>query len=265
MAEIYLNGIFRYLADAENTTFMTAAFFASLVLTALVSYVLGSFNFALILSKKMYGEDIRSYGSKNAGTTNMMRTYGKKAALFTVLGDMAKGILAVLFGNFILGAAFGGGYIAGLFCVIGHVFPVFYGFKGGKGVATAAAVILVADPLVGLAIIGVFVLTVLLTRFVSLGSCLAAALFPFLTYYHVVGYIPGGTTAFICAFAMATIVICKHHTNLKRLVEGTESKFSFKKSKPTQNKNADLKSNEKPEVYTVKKKNKSKKYSIKKK
>ncbi len=261
IANAYTNGVINYMAAGSSIP--GAIFWAGVVLTVLVSYVLGSFNFALILSKKMYGEDIRDHGSKNAGTTNMMRTYGKKAALFTILGDIGKGIAAVLVGSFLMGAANGAGHFAGLFCVIGHVFPVFYGFKGGKGVATAAAVILVADPLIFPVVLGIFILAVVLTRFVSLGSCLAAALFPFLTYYHLVGTIPGGGIAFICAFIMAVLVICKHHTNLKRLANGTESKFSFKKSKPTgENKNE---ASEDTHTYTAKKKKKNQKFTAKKK
>ncbi|MBP3580792.1 MAG: glycerol-3-phosphate 1-O-acyltransferase PlsY [Clostridia bacterium] len=263
LANTYTNGIIRTVA--AGSTISVPFLVAGIVLTALVAYMLGSFNFALILSKKMYDEDIREYGSKNAGTTNMMRTYGKKAALFTILGDIGKGIASVIVGSFLLGAAFGGGYVAGVFCVIGHVFPLFYGFKGGKGVATAAAVILVCDPLVFLVVLGVFILSVVLTRFVSLGSCLAAALFPFLTYYHLLATdnpLPGGAIAFQSAFVMAILVICKHHANLKRLANGTESKFSFKKSKPEKGnagENGDCHS------YTAKKKKKNQKFTAKKK
>ena len=219
-------------------------------LTALIAYILGSFNFALILSKKMYGEDIRNYGSKNAGTTNMARTYGKKAAILTIVGDILKGVVAVFIGYMLIGSWTGGGYFAGLMCVIGHIFPLFYGFRGGKGVATAAAVILVTNPLVFAIVLGIFLLTVILTRYVSLGSCLAAAIFPFMTF-HFVG--PGH--GFLCAFVMAILVICKHHTNLYRLAHGQESKFSFKKKDKSE-----------PEaIYTVKQKKKEKKYKFNKK
>ena len=258
IANAYANGIIRMIA--AGSTVAIPIFVAGAVLTALISYLLGSFNFALILSQKMYGEDIRDHGSKNAGTTNMMRTYGKKAALYTILGDVGKGVVAVVVGSFLMGGAFAGGYFAGLLCVIGHVFPVFYGFKGGKGVATAAAVILVVDPLVCLVVLGVFILAVALTRYVSLGSCLSAALFPFLTYYHMMGRLPGWGTAFVCAFLMAVLVICKHHTNLKRLANGSESKFSFKKSKPVNDENIEA-----SHSYTAKKKKKNQKFTAKKK
>lgn len=227
----YANGVIPMLA-AGSAGMQTAFLTAGLVLTALIAYTLGSLNFALILSKRMYGEDIRDFGSKNAGTTNMARTYGKKAALFTILGDILKGIVAVIVGSFIMGATLGG-YFAGLMCVIGHIFPVFYGFRGGKGVATAAAVILVVNPVVFLVVLGVFVLTVVLTRYVSLGSCLAAAIFPFMTYQFIAGKLPNWGYAFIFSFLMAILVICKHHTNLKRLANGQESKFSFKKKEET--------------------------------
>jgi len=264
IANAYADGIITYIAS--GSTISTPFIIAGAVLTALIAYILGSFNFALILSKKMYGEDIRDHGSKNAGTTNMMRTYGKKAALYTILGDIGKGIIAVLVGSFLLGAAQGGGHFAGLCCVIGHVFPLFYGFKGGKGVATAAAVILIADPIIFPVVLGVFILSVVLTRYVSLGSCLAAALFPFLTFYHMVGSIPGGGIAFICSFIMAIIVICKHHSNLKRLANGTESKFSFKKSKPTGEKTENkAEESEASHSYTAKKKKKNQKFTAKKK
>lgn len=250
---IFGTGLMTILASKTASPALSVALVvAGCILVALVAYFLGSLNFALILSKKMYGEDIRNYGSKNAGTTNMARTYGKKAALFTILGDILKGIVSTLVGNALLGSAFGGGYIAGLFCVVGHVFPIFYGFRGGKGVATAAAVILMVNPRVFAIVIGVFLLCVLLTRYVSLGSCLAAALFPFLTYNFGEVGIP-----FLCAFIMAIIVICKHHTNLKRLANGQESKFAFKKSDKSQS--------DEQKKYTAKKKKMNSSYKARKK
>lgn len=253
----YVNGIIPYLAAGSaqlGAAFITAGF----ILTAIIAYTLGSLNFALILSKRMYGEDIREFGSKNAGTTNMARTYGKKAALFTILGDILKGIVSVVIGSFILGATLGG-YFAGLMCVIGHVFPVFYGFRGGKGVATAAAVILIVNPTVFLVVLGVFVLTVALTRYVSLGSCLAAAIFPFMTFQFIAGKLPNWGIAFLCSFIMAILVICKHHTNLKRLANGQESKFAFKKKESFDTEETQTK------VYKARKKKKETKYKVTKK
>lgn len=254
----YVNGIIPYLAAGSEG--LSAAFIAAgFVLVALIAYTLGSLNFALILSKRMYGEDIREFGSKNAGTTNMARTYGKKAALLTILGDILKGIVSVIIGSFLMGATLGG-YFAGLMCVIGHVFPVFYGFRGGKGVATAAAVILVVNPTVFLVVLGIFALTVLLTRYVSLGSCLAAAIFPFMTFQFIAGKLPNWGIAFLCSFLMAILVICKHHTNLKRLANGKESKFAFKKKEKTEDE-----AETQTKVYKAKKKKKETKYKISKK
>ncbi|MGN1121151.1 MAG: glycerol-3-phosphate 1-O-acyltransferase PlsY [Eubacteriales bacterium] len=229
----YANGLITSLVSRMEGPLGTATLIAGIVLTALIGYLLGSLNFALILSGKMYKDDIRKHGSKNAGTTNMMRTFGNKAAVFTILGDALKAVVAVIIGSFLMSVLYGG-YAAALGCVLGHVFPVFYGFKGGKGVATAAAAILVLNPLAFLVVIGVFLICVICTRYVSLGSVLAAAVFPLITFYTYFGgkgVAPGSGFAFLCAFVMAVIVVVKHHANLSRLAHGTESKFSFKKSR----------------------------------
>lgn len=208
-------------------------FLAGLLVCIAVGYFLGSLNFALILSGRMYKDDIRNYGSQNAGTTNMMRTYGSKAAGLTILGDALKGIVAVIVGSFLAGHIYGG-YAAAFGCVVGHVFPAYYGFKGGKGVATAAAAILMLDWRVFLIVIAIFLLAVVCTRYISLGSVLAAAVFPLLTFYSYMNgeyVVIGGWFAFVCSLLMALLVILKHHENLSRLAHGTENKFSFKKSK----------------------------------
>ncbi len=214
---------------------------AEVVLCIVAGYLCGSINSAIIISKRLYGKDIRAFGSGNAGTTNMLRTFGKKAALFTLLGDMAKSALAVLLGALIFGGAKGavhlgsseeGAYLAGLFCVLGHIAPVFYRFKGGKGVLAAATMILLLDPVVFLFVLGVFVLTVLMSRYVSMGSVAAAFLYPGFTYavhqYMNNGVAPAifkmGSTAII-----ALLVIFMHRENLNRVFHGTESKLSFKK------------------------------------
>lgn len=259
IANAYVNGIIPVIA-AGSPGMRIAFLVAGFVLTALIAYTLGSLNFALILSKKMYGEDIRDFGSKNAGTTNMARTYGKKAALLTILGDILKGIVAVIVGSFLMGATVGG-YFAGLMCVIGHIFPVFYNFRGGKGVATAAAVILVVNPWVFLVVFGMFFITVLLTRYVSLGSCLAAAIFPFMTFHFISFKVSGWGLAFIFSLIMAILVICKHHENLWRLANGRESKFSFKKKEKTEETGEETQT----KVYKAKKKKKETKYKISKK
>ena len=229
----YANGLITSLVSRMEGSVGAAVLIAGTFLAALIGYLLGSLNFALILSGKMYKDDIRNHGSKNAGTTNMMRTYGNKAAGLTILGDMLKAVVAVVIGSFLVGVMHGG-YAAALGCVLGHVFPAFYGFKGGKGVATAAAAILVLNPIAFVCVIAVFLICVVCTRFVSLGSVLAAAVFPLITFYTYFGgkgIAPGSGFAFLCAFAMAAVVVIKHHANLSRLAHGTESKFKFNKSK----------------------------------
>ena len=235
MFTLFNQGFLSTLIMHMDSSARFAMLIAGIVLCTLIGYLLGSLNFALILSGKMYKDDIRKHGSKNAGTTNMMRTYGNKAAGLTILGDMLKAVVAVLLGALILGLYYGG-YAAALGCVVGHVFPVFFGFKGGKGVATAAAAILVLNPLAFLCVLGVFLLCVIFTRYISLGSVLGAAVFPLITFYTCFGnktIASGSGFAFLCACIIAVIVIVKHHANLSRLAHGTESKFSFKKSKET--------------------------------
>ena len=220
MFTLFNQGFLSTLIMHMDSSARFAMLIAGIVLCALIGYLLGSLNFALILSGKMYKDDIRKHGSKNAGTTNMMRTYGNKAAGLTILGDMLKAVVAVLLGALILGLYYGG-YAAALGCVVGHVFPVFFGFKGGKGVATAAAAILVLNPLAFLCVLGVFLLCVIFTRYISLGSVLGAAVFPLITFYTCFGnktIASGSGFAFLCAFIIAVIVIVK---------------FSFKKSKET--------------------------------
>ena len=235
----YANGLLSYLGASGNSAVILLL--VGIIVSAVIGYFLGSLNFALILSGKLYKDDIRKYGSKNAGMTNMMRTYGSKAAGLTILGDMLKAIVAVVIGSFIMGHMFGG-YAAALGCVIGHVFPIYYGFKGGKGVATAAASILMLDWRAFLIVLAVFILCVVLTKFISLGSVLSAAIFPLITFYSYhqldAGRVySGGWFAFIVALLIALLVILKHHENISRLAHGTENKFSFKKSKKTDGKN----------------------------
>lgn len=199
----------------------------SFLITSLIAYLLGSISFALIFSNLIYKEDIRKYGSKNAGATNMMRTYGWQIALLTLLGDALKGVIAVIIGNAICGSEVGG-YLAGLFCIIGHILPVFAKFKGGKGVATGAGIVLILNPVIFFIMLIILVGTVTITKFVSLGSCLAALVFSVLT---IVCQLNSNNNIFIilCSIVMSAIIIWKHRTNIKRLLSGTESKISFKK------------------------------------
>ena len=201
------------------------AIIISVSLCIILPYLLGSVNFALVISKLIFKDDIRNYGSGNAGMTNMLRTYGKAAAAATLLCDLLKAVVAVLFGLFVL--EYIGAYIAGFFCVLGHIFPVFFKFKGGKGVVTTAAMVLTLNPLVFLILFTFFIIVVAVTKYVSLGSVLCMLLYPLFTYYFGGSGIP---TLF--SFAVAATVIFMHRSNIKRLLSGTENKISFsKKSK----------------------------------
>lgn len=211
----------------------------------LASYLLGSINFAIIISGKKYKQDIRSHGSKNAGMTNMMRTYGKKAAVFTLLGDAFKAIVSCCIGYLVMGEV--GAYAAGLFCMLGHVFPIYYGFKGGKGVVTAAATVLMTDPVVFLLLLTLFIIMVAIWRYISLASITCIGLYPLILSFmsNLIGY-PLHPLCLIFSIFMAALIIGKHWQNIQRLRTGTESKFSFKKSvkAPAQETEKNVKENE---------------------
>ncbi len=192
-----------------------------------VGYLLGSINFAIIISGKTYHDDIRQHGSKNAGMTNMMRTYGKKAAGLTLLGDALKAIIACLFGYALFGQL--GAYMAGMACVFGHVFPIFYKFKGGKGVVTTAVTILMCNPFVFVILFALFVAILAMTKYLSLASIMCVLMYPFILN-GIETLLNGGCPYVLFALIIALLVIFKHKDNIKRLRDRTESKFSFKKS-----------------------------------
>lgn len=236
---------------------------------ALLAYLLGSVNSGIIISKIISGQDIRKSGSGNAGATNMLRTHGKKAGILTLLCDMLKGVAAILFAmliKFIIArnvnpsdylalaqsvvtpTVFGHEvsdiqlfyvlpnlkYIAGLFVVLGHIFPIYFGFKGGKGIATSGAVVLMLNWKVGLIILAAAILTMALTRYVSLGSVVAAAAYPLVLGGFLLGEANFGTEnnpVIQIAFALILAFICiyKHKANIKRLLAGEENKLGQKK------------------------------------
>lgn len=220
---LYLGGILQYLG---GTTASMPILIAMYLLAALIAYALGSLNCGIIISKVFYKDDIRKYGSGNAGTTNMLRTYGKAAAIGTIVGDALKVVIAVVIANFMVGSIFGGGYIAGLCAIIGHVYPVYYGFKGGKGVVTAAITMLMLNPSIFLVEVTAFIIIVAIWRYISLGSIICAALYPMITY---VAY-NGPSIQFIFALLIAVFIIFLHRTNIQRLIDGKENKLSFSKS-----------------------------------
>lgn len=206
-----------------------------ILLCIVLPYLLGSLNFAIIISKLFYRDDIRKYGSGNAGTTNMLRTYGKLPAAATLLLDMSKGAVSVLLGLLILGtgvyteagytSVFSGTYIAGLFAILGHMFPCFYRFKGGKGVATTAVVVLCTNPFLFAILLLAFIIIVAGSKMISLGSVMCMLLYPVLMA-RLAANQPQGI---LISFLIAALVIFMHRSNIKRIWEGKESKLSFKK------------------------------------
>ena len=206
---------------------------ATYIIVAIIAYCLGSISFSVIISKKMAGFDVREKGSKNAGSTNVLRTVGKKAAILTLICDILKGVvailIAVLLGNLVEGTDKALlVQIAGLMAVSGHTFPVFFKFKGGKGVATALGVLFIVNWQIALICLVFALLLMAITRMVSVGSLAAAILFPVLTIFIKDNYIVEGSYL-VFGILMAGLVVFNHRTNIKRLATGTENKLSFKK------------------------------------
>lgn len=214
------------------------------IIMAVIAYLIGSVNFSVIISKKMAGFDVREKGSGNAGSTNVLRTVGKKAAALTLLCDILKGVvsivIAVIIGKFAKEqSAAILVQIAALFVVLGHTFPIFFGFKGGKGVATSLGVIILVNWKIGLICLIFAIVLMAITRMVSLGSISAAALFAVLTVFIRDSYIAGIEFEFsfiIFGILLAAFVIFNHRSNLKRIISGTENKLSFKKKEEAENK-----------------------------
>ena len=207
------------------------------IIVAVIAYLLGSISFSVIISKKMAGFDVREKGSGNAGTTNVLRSVGKKAAILTLICDVLKGVLAVLVA-YIAGNIVKEGVdralliqIAGLLVVVGHTFPIFFGFKGGKGIATALGVLLITNWNIGLICLVFALVLMALTKMVSLGSISAAILFPVLILLmpHTAYLVDGNYV--IYSILMAVLVVFNHRANVKRLLSGTENKLDFKKFK----------------------------------
>ena len=203
------------------------------VIVGIISYCLGSINFSIIFSKKMAGFDVREKGSGNAGTTNVLRTVGKKAAALTLICDILKGVVAILLAlafNKIVEDSNGAlmVQIAGIAVVLGHTFPIFFGFKGGKGVATSLGIIMLINYEIGLICLIFALLVMILTKTVSIGSIMAAILFPVLTLVIHDKYIIGDNYI-VFGIILALIVIYNHRSNIKRIMNGEESKLTIKK------------------------------------
>jgi len=258
---IYKFGLMRYLLTyfgANEITMAVSVGIGSLI-CIVAGYLLGGLNFAIILSRKKYGVDVRDFGSGNAGSTNMRRTFGAKAGYITLVGDIGKTIVACLIGYLLLGLL--GAYIAGLFSMLGHMFPIKYKFKGGKGVACTAALILMTTagdpslyfiPIVFFIVLGCFILIVLGTKFISLGSIMSALIYPLVlnafhqiniksladsietlddkTKLEILSLHAEDGIYIIISIIVTALVVFMHRSNIKRLLEGNESKFELHSS-----------------------------------
>ena len=213
---------------------------AACILVAAEAYLLGSIVFGILISKHFCHDDVRTHGSGSAGMTNMLRNYGKAAGAATAVGDVAKGAVAVILGRLIFAWMLPstgiepvcGAYLAGIFAVIGHTLPVYFGFKGGKGVLVAGGAILAVQPALIPFLLVIFLACLIPTGMVSLGSIVMAVSYPFLTLgYGLLTGLPGRDLAVttIGAAIMGGMVIYMPRSNIQRLKDGTEYRFTKKK------------------------------------
>lgn len=227
------------LADA-GPRLLTEPLLLALLLAA-VAYLLGCFNGAVIVSKYILRDDVRRHGSGNAGLTNFYRTFGGALTFAVILCDVLKMAAAVWAGQLLL-RYWGGGfwareatmflyakYWAGLFCLLGHMFPCMFRFRGGKGILSGGTLAILIDWRIALVVWGGFLLLFLLTRYVSLGSVFAGVSFPFLSWYCY-----PDPVVVILAFCAGGLVVWKHRENIQRLVQGKERRFHFHRDKNTQ-------------------------------
>ena len=209
---------------------------ATYIIMAVIAYFIGSINFSVIIGRKMAGIDVRQEGSGNAGSTNVLRTIGLKAALLTLICDILKGVIAILvallIGNIVknIDRALLV-QLSGIFVILGHTFPIFFEFKGGKGVATALGVLLMSNWEIGLICLVFALVIIIASRMVSMGAVGAAILFPVLTLFINDNFIvaASGMKYFIYSLILALIVIFNHRENIKRIMNGTENKIELKK------------------------------------
>ncbi|MBE6875479.1 MAG: glycerol-3-phosphate 1-O-acyltransferase PlsY [Ruminococcus sp.] len=219
----------------------------SCLISAVLGYLFGSINSAILTVKLLKHEDIRNFGSGNAGLTNTLRCFGKGCALITLIGDLSKGIVAVLlsqtFGKMLSGEntdLYLLGCVAGIFAMLGHIFPLYHGFKGGKGVLVGVSIFLILDWRVFLILIGIFALVLVISKYVSLSSIIATACCPFVTFgaqyfwndmHHQEFTLNQMFLHFASLCVMASIIIYMHRSNIERLKNGTESKIGQKGKK----------------------------------
>ena len=231
-------------------------FYIKWIINATEAYLLGSLSFSIIVSKGLYKKDIRTFGSGNAGMTNVLRTFGKKAAALTITGDVLKGTVAVLIARLIflnspvteeLHYAFNmfgreiyfsnnlnaeiGLYIAVLGAFLGHMFPLYFGFKGGKGVSVIAGSMIAVTPITLLTALGLFFIIVFSTKIVSLGSIIAPPTYIIWTLIQVYITQTVSVPNLVAAVVFPSAIIWSHRTNIRRLLNGTEYKFGQNKDK----------------------------------
>jgi len=196
-----------------------------IILMFIIAYLLGGLNFSILLSKLIAKKDIRELGSGNAGFTNTLRNFGKGTAALVLIGDALKAVVAILIARYLSSDQYMV-FAAGLGAILGHNFPVYYGFKGGKGILTSAAVVFMIDPRAGLFLVVTCVSVMFITRYVSVGSILGCIAFPVSIYILN----PTNTPLFIFALLVSGLALFMHRENIKRLINGTENRFGRKKN-----------------------------------
>lgn len=235
------------MSIAEEFSLVFGGYWVYILLAAVIAYLIGSINTSIITTRIVSHKDIRSMGSGNAGFTNVLRTVGKGPAIVTFIGDFLKGVISILIAYFIL-AGVGGEkislvrqyafYIAGLACVLGHMYPIFYGFKGGKGVVTTASVMLMTDWRTLVAALVIFAIVFASTKIISKCALVNAALYPIATFCfrYFLDYMPNPSNSLMFVFfstfitlIIAVLVIYRHKENIKRIINGTEKKITAKK------------------------------------
>lgn len=241
---VFWSGMWSFMANS----------WLALLLSVIIAYLLGSINWAIIITSVISRRDIRREGSGNAGATNVLRTEGILPATLTAIGDVAKSVIAALIGGWLLAhlnlthapeelrtfapdaAVLIGRYFAGFFCVLGHLFPVFYQFRGGKGVLATLGMFVVLDWRIAVMCFFLFLVTVIISRTVSLGSVLAASYAPVLTlvFRRWVDNMSLGAVIFctVLSAMTAALVIWKHGSNMRRIAEGTERRISLESVEP---------------------------------
>ena len=221
------------MMDMEWLMALGGAFVLPAVAMAVIAYFCGCFNGAVIVSKYILHDDVRTHGSGNAGLTNFFRTFGGPLTLVVILCDVLKAVVAILVGvaiarNFIVDdipVLILAKYWSALFCLLGHIFPCMFGFKGGKGILSGGTIAIMIDWRVALLVWGGFLILVALTRYVSLGSVFAAAGFPFGTWF----FVSHDVVILALAVCLGALVIYMHRGNIQRLLKGEERKLSFHK------------------------------------